>query len=66
MLNPVLWIRIYWFRVRIRIRIQQFKWIRVRFQIRIQGFDDQKLKKKNYVWKFLKYLFDQNLKFTYP
>ncbi len=32
--------RIYWFRI--RIRIQHFKWIR----IRIQDFDDQNLKKK--------------------
>ncbi len=37
---PVLWFRIHW--IRIRIRIQHFKWIR----IWIQDFNDQKLKER--------------------
>ncbi len=39
--RSVLWIRIQW--IRVEIRIQHFKWIRIRTQI--QGFYDQKLKK---------------------
>jgi len=59
--KPGLRIRIHF----IRIRIQHFRlntdpdpdWVR------IQGFNNQKLKKKNYSWK--KNFLDQKLQFTY-